>query len=651
MGAALVTLLLALASLLGLSAQSAAAAEVDIIVADSIKIEKSSGDSTTPITQWENVKITYGFDTTGKTVAPGDTFALKLPSVFNPTQLSWPVYHTDGTHILDCATTDATGATITCTFTDDILNADGSNKYDFLTGEIWATAQVVAKTDTGSVTFGTTVGDVDVPLPGGAVQPAAPGQPSDIVKWGWFTNASRNEIVWQIFIPGDKVALDNPILVVDEMGSGQTLSTTRPMTLRVLTDRANDTWQDVPGAITLVPDSAVPGKFEVHIDQTKLNANDLYVLRYYTDTVAPTIGQTYTNKATVNGVAREQQVTRFENGGGKVDGPGFGGFGVLKQAIAGEAADLVPADMTFDVIASYTLNGQPVETTIAVTPNGEAGELRGLPVGTVVTLTEPQLPMIDGVLWGTPEFSAPVDPDNLVEISGDGKSATVTIGDQKFVYLQLVNTADKVPVPSIKIVKKDVDGNDADTTDEAVDLTAKQGEVGLDFTITNDGTEPLVNVVVSDAVTAGDATVTGLTCDFSALGGPATGTTWDGPFAPGDSFPCTANLAGVKAGVAHTDLATVVGVGQYSQVEVSDDNPYNAFVTPEQTPPPTTPETTPTTTTPVPPASAPPAPPAAGGTPPLASTGADNYGIVAGMAALLTAAGLLTLALNRRQQA
>ncbi|RRJ86816.1 hypothetical protein EG850_07290 [Gulosibacter macacae] len=107
----------------------------------------------------------------------------------------------------------------------------------------------------------------------------------------------------------------------------------------------------------------------------------------------------------------------------------------------------------------------------------------------------------------------------------------------------------------------------------------------------------------------------------------------------------------MKAGVAHTDLANVVGVGQYSQVEVSDDNPYNAFVTPEQTPPPTTPETTPTTTTPVPPASAPPAPPAAGGTPPLASTGADNYGIVAGVAALLTAAGLLTLALNRRQQA
>lgn len=160
----------------------------------------------------------------------------------------------------------------------------------------------------------------------------------------------------------------------------------------------------------------------------------------------------------------------------------------------------------------------------------------------------------------------------------------------------------------IDIEKYDTDGNDADTADESV--TVPTGQTGLVFTITNTSTEALVDVVVADVVTVGDATVSGLTCDFSsaAAGAPTSGTTWDGPFPPGAQFDCTATLTGVDPGSVHADVASVSGVGAASGLPVSDDDEYHAnrssstTTTTTTTPPGSTTSTTvsvfaPTTTT------------------------------------------------------
>lgn len=128
----------------------------------------------------------------------------------------------------------------------------------------------------------------------------------------------------------------------------------------------------------------------------------------------------------------------------------------------------------------------------------------------------------------------------------------------------------------IDIEKYDTDGNDADTPDESVTLPT--GETGLVFTITNTSTDSLVDVVVSDVVTVGDAIVSGLTCDFSsaAAGAPTSGTTWDGPFPPGAQFDCTATLTGVDPGSVHANVASVSGVGSASGLPVDDDDEYHA---------------------------------------------------------------------------
>ena len=122
---------------------------------------------------------------------------------------------------------------------------------------------------------------------------------------------------------------------------------------------------------------------------------------------------------------------------------------------------------------------------------------------------------------------------------------------------------------SVSIIKRDEQGHDANTTDEAVDLSS--GSTKLVFSIVNNGTTSLTNVKVSDKVTSGSGTVNDLSCDFSPLGGPTSGVTWDGPFASRASFECTATLSGVKG--SHTDTATVTATGNG---DVSDDDDYNA---------------------------------------------------------------------------
>jgi len=130
----------------------------------------------------------------------------------------------------------------------------------------------------------------------------------------------------------------------------------------------------------------------------------------------------------------------------------------------------------------------------------------------------------------------------------------------------------------VSIVKTDVAGNDANTTGAAVDLTKADGKTGLVFAVKNSGTEDLTDVSVSDQVVAGSGTVSGLSCDFSALGGPASGTTWaEGPFKVGDEFTCTATLEGVTS-AGHADVAKVDALGVTSGKPVFDDDPYHATV-------------------------------------------------------------------------
>lgn len=135
------------------------------------------------------------------------------------------------------------------------------------------------------------------------------------------------------------------------------------------------------------------------------------------------------------------------------------------------------------------------------------------------------------------------------------------------------------PPPGVDIEKWSTeDGPRAGDYDNTSKPLQVDEETDLTFTITNRGKEPLVDIVVRDKVIAGSASVSGLTCDFSRLGGPSSGTRWEGPLKRGDSFRCTATLTGVKAGEQHTDRASVTATGQNSGKTTRDTDRWNGKV-------------------------------------------------------------------------
>jgi LPXTG-motif cell wall-anchored protein len=186
--------------------------------------------------------------------------------------------------------------------------------------------------------------------------------------------------------------------------------------------------------------------------------------------------------------------------------------------------------------------------------------------------------------------------------------------------------------PSVRIVKGDIRGNAADTAAAAATL-GTAGATGLVYTVTNTGTEPLTDLAVTDAVIANGA-VQGLSCDFSKLGGPSSGTTWAGPLAVGAGFPCTAALTGVAPGSTHHDVGTVTARGATSRTAVTASNAYFARVAAIAV--------VPAAQTPASPVSAP-APTA------LAYTGSDATApLIAGGAFLALGLGLVLAARRRR---
>nr|WP_030151271.1 choice-of-anchor A family protein [Oerskovia turbata] len=158
-----------------------------------------------------------------------------------------------------------------------------------------------------------------------------------------------------------------------------------------------------------------------------------------------------------------------------------GGFTVTKNVV-GDGADLVPTGTEFTVDYSYTAHGTPVTGTLTVTADGTVvNGPAGLPAGTVVTLSEPDLPLVPGVDWGTPSF-APSD--------------TVTIGATGTVAVRLTNTA-SAQVGGFSIAKA--------LTGLASDQVPSGTEFTVAYTVTADGasTQGTVTVLADGTVVDG----------------------------------------------------------------------------------------------------------------------------------------------------
>ncbi|WP_152485691.1 SdrD B-like domain-containing protein [Leucobacter chironomi] len=96
----------------------------------------------------------------------------------------------------------------------------------------------------------------------------------------------------------------------------------------------------------------------------------------------------------------------------------------------------------------------------------------------------------------------------------------------------------------------------------------------VNFTVSNNGPDRLVDLVVSDVLTAGAGQIQNLVCEFPD---GSTGTTWAGPMELATQFDCSGTLPGLKAGQSHRDTATVSARGEVNGATVVDNDVWNAY--------------------------------------------------------------------------
>ncbi|SEE46425.1 choice-of-anchor A family protein [Jiangella alba] len=190
-------------------------------------------------------------------------------------------------------------------------------------------------------------------------------------------------------------------------------------------DAAGET---VTGTLSLPADGSVvagPQSLPVGtvVTFTEVNLPTVDGVEWGTPVVSPdsvTIAEGETTQVTVTNTANESA-------------PEVGGFAGAK-ALDGDGADAVPAGTVFTLDYSYPdADGATVTGSLTLPADGSAvAGPQSLPVGTVVTFAEADLPAVDGVEWGTPVVS----PDSVTIAEGETAQVTVT------------NTATAVPEPT-----------------------------------------------------------------------------------------------------------------------------------------------------------------------------------------------------------
>lgn len=408
---------------------------------DPITIDIEAGDD--PIHQYQYVDVTAHWDLTGMSPQSGDTFTLGLPPQFTADVETFELTTPDGDVLGSCSIEpkqgDANGS-VTCTLTNQEYLDAHRNIHGWLTMSMQATQQ----TDESIVEFETPSEFLPVPLPGdgGIVGPNIDDKPIEIEKTGWF-NSERTEAHWRIYVPGDRIDTD-VLEVVDPIPPGLTFDRGRV----VAVDNTQQGWEDyiLTGGTALLDDaySLDYNGTTVTVTVPDPDPTLLYVLEIDTTIDDPDLvedGTAFTNTATVNGTdVRHTATVRSRGSGG---GEGYvNGFSITKD-VSGDAADAV-TDAEFTVDYTYDTPG-PSEPQIGEPLRIGIGETDGvapLPHGTQVVLSEVNVPAIDGIEWGTPQFTGAGVTDHL-----DG-TATLTVLRDETIAVSLTNIAAPAQEPS-----------------------------------------------------------------------------------------------------------------------------------------------------------------------------------------------------------
>jgi hypothetical protein len=425
---ALIALLLSAVSILVGATAASAAAFPDAIDPNSLKMDfvESSG----VLHQWDRISVA------GDWAVPdgargGDTFSMTLPKELDAFRTKFDLLTADG-EVMGTCLINGSPAVMACTLSDVVNGlADVHGSFQFQ-------MRANATTDSKGGTFVIGGDPVTVTWPGGHGIVGADNPAISFAKHGSYSpNNGDPRILWAVTLTpdqlGESVRIKDTLARADGSVSGQHWAgyPSQGAVLQ-LADSAG-------GFPTIVPASRFSGgwdasgtSFDITIDLSGYDTSHGARLSYYTLPDDGTFDDhdTFANTATVDSRSVTAGYTYTDSSSGTGSGTNVGTMSIHK-VIAGDGASLVPSGTTFTLRYTY---GSTTKT-LEVPMDGTVVKTASIPTGTVVTVTEVDLPAIAGVEWGTPVISG-----DKVTTNDDG-SATVTIAGGTSLALTLTNTA------------------------------------------------------------------------------------------------------------------------------------------------------------------------------------------------------------------
>ncbi|WP_431074245.1 Ig-like domain-containing protein [Microbacterium phyllosphaerae] len=387
-----------------------------------------------PLVQHEVVRISGTWAVPAGARA-GETFGMTLPAEFSR-QSAGEFTIADpeaGLIMANCVVSTGQGPEMVCTLTDAVEGLDEVG------GSFWMEARASQSTTSETVEFdlGDTIEITDLPGEGGVVaeNPAEEGEP---YKYGNAT-ATDGRLRWVVGIPSGYVA-DGSFTIADTLEAGLTghryTGEVRMMQRAVVNGDLVGDWITVDPSRYQIVFADDGQSFE--LAASGLPAGDFaYELTYYTQADGPVVkGEVFGNRAVVDTFETSATHTVTESGGGDGTGVTYASFSISKALTGPQAAAARAATYT----VRYSVKGSTAPAKTMVVPVGQSVISDRAPLGSTFVVEEIDLPVVEGVTWGTWTISG----EGVVD-AGNG-TYEVTPGTAAGVVLTLTNVANPVPV-------------------------------------------------------------------------------------------------------------------------------------------------------------------------------------------------------------
>lgn len=430
---------------------------------------------------WTVFDFSFDWEATNGTVNDGESFTVEIPAPLQAHKDEFPLVDENGNTGGLCTTG---GGQLTCTFNEAFANKDQVKGHVTIGLQSTQTESYDGKTIDFTLNGITTAVQLPEDANGFVTEERPRESFGQSEKDGWVENAvdgDTRKVSWFLNLKSVDLPDSGALVIEDKLDGPHKFSNEEDETLGLSLNGFNG------GGVAEYID---PLNAEVNLSEDGKSATitipeptggwsskenwQVHYYTYYEGEGSIPNGTSFGNTANVNGNGLEKTVKFTQTGSGTIQGVDRNSYALKKHIV--EGSELVPEGTEFTVHVKIESSNEDFndEYDQKVSANGEFVKgSKELPAGTKVTLTEPTFPDVEGVTFGDPKFRAGEEDVDNVKISEDGKTATLTVVEDRNVEVHLDNTAKK-STGAFEITKELVNPDNLPISEDAeftVDLT------------------------------------------------------------------------------------------------------------------------------------------------------------------------------------